>query len=90
MTVVKRFPAHPMPPVGPWEGRKQNPCNKCPAEAAFMGDLTAIGWDVRMLEPSLQPTNYARGNGQTPYTWAYKRLLFGQGCLFMFMLQLSV
>ena len=44
----------------------------------FRIDLTAIGSDVRMLELSLQPTKYARGNGQTLYTWDYKRLLFGQ------------
>ena len=31
-----------------------------------------------MLELSLQPTKYARGNGQTSYTWEYKRLLFGR------------
>jgi hypothetical protein len=30
-----------------------------------MGDLNAIGSDARMLEPSLQPTKYTRGNGQT-------------------------
>ena len=44
----------------------------------FHIDLTAIGSDVRMLELSLQPTKYARGNGQTLYTRDYKRLLFGQ------------
>jgi prepilin-type N-terminal cleavage/methylation domain-containing protein len=44
----------------------------------FHIDLTAIGSDVRMLELSLQPTKYARGNGQTLYTWDYKRLLFGR------------
>jgi len=44
----------------------------------FHIDLTAIGSDVRMLELSLQPTKYVRGNGQTLYTWDYKRLLFGQ------------
>lgn len=31
-----------------------------------------------MLELSLQPTKYTRGNGQTVYTWDYKRLLFGR------------
>jgi hypothetical protein len=31
-----------------------------------------------MLELSLQPTKYVRGNGQTVYTWDYKRLLFGR------------
>src|SRR5215471_4723324 len=44
----------------------------------FHLDLTAVGSDVRMLELSLQPTKYARGNGQTVYTWDYKRLLFGR------------
>jgi prepilin-type N-terminal cleavage/methylation domain-containing protein len=44
----------------------------------FHIDLTAVGSDVRMLELSLQPTKYARGNGQTVYTWDYKRLLFGR------------
>ena len=31
-----------------------------------------------MLELSLQPTQLVRGNGQTVYTWDYKRLLFGR------------
>ena len=44
----------------------------------FHIDLTAVGSDVRMLELSLQPTKFARGNGQTVYTWDYKRLLFGR------------
>jgi prepilin-type N-terminal cleavage/methylation domain-containing protein len=44
----------------------------------FHIDLTAVGSDVRMLELSLQPTRYSRGNGQTVYTWDYKRLLFGR------------
>src|SRR5216117_158539 len=44
----------------------------------FHIDLTAIGSDVRMLELSLQPTKYVRGNGQTIYTWDYKNLLFGR------------
>jgi hypothetical protein len=44
----------------------------------FHIDLTAVGSDVRMLELSLQPTRYARGNGQTVYTWDYKSLLFGR------------
>src|SRR6185295_8668870 len=34
--------------------------------------------DVRMLELSLQPTKFVRGNGQTVYTWDYKHLLFGR------------
>jgi prepilin-type N-terminal cleavage/methylation domain-containing protein len=44
----------------------------------FHIDLTAIGSDVRMLDLSLQPTKYARGQGRTVYTWDYKRLLFGR------------
>jgi len=44
----------------------------------FHIDLTAVGSDVRMIELSLQPTKYARANGQTVYTWDYKRLLFGR------------
>jgi len=44
----------------------------------FHIDLTAVASDVRMLELSLQPTKYVRGNGQTVYTWDYKRLLFGR------------
>ncbi|MSU58034.1 MAG: prepilin-type N-terminal cleavage/methylation domain-containing protein [Pedosphaera sp.] len=44
----------------------------------FHIDLTAVGSDVRMLELSLQPTKYARGSGQTVYTWDYKNLLFGR------------
>jgi prepilin-type N-terminal cleavage/methylation domain len=44
----------------------------------FHIDLTAVGSDVRMLELSLQPTKYARGSGQTVYTWDYKQLLFGR------------
>ncbi len=44
----------------------------------FHIDLAAVGSDVRMLELSLQPTEYSRVNGQTVYTWDYKRLLFGR------------
>ena len=44
----------------------------------FHIDLTAVGSDVRMLELSLQPTDYVRSNGQTVYTWDYKNLLFGR------------
>ena len=44
----------------------------------FHIDLTAVGSEVRMLELSLQPTKYARGSGQTVYTWDYKNLLFGR------------
>jgi prepilin-type N-terminal cleavage/methylation domain-containing protein len=44
----------------------------------FHIDVTAVGSDVRMLELSLQPTRLVRGNGQTVYTWDYKRLLFGR------------
>jgi len=43
----------------------------------FHIDLTAVGSDVRMLELSLQPKTYIRSNGQTVYTWDYKRLLLG-------------
>ena len=44
----------------------------------FQIDVTAVGSDVRMLELSLQPTSYTRGNGQTVYSWQYNRLLFGR------------
>lgn len=44
----------------------------------FHIDVSAVGSDVRMLELSLQPTKYSRANGQTIYTWDYKRLLFGR------------
>jgi prepilin-type N-terminal cleavage/methylation domain-containing protein len=44
----------------------------------FHIDLTAVGSDVRMLELSLQPTQYAHGKGQIVYTWNYKHLLFGR------------
>jgi len=44
----------------------------------FRIDLTAVGSDVRMLELSLQPTQFVRGNGQTVYTWDYKNLLYGR------------
>jgi prepilin-type N-terminal cleavage/methylation domain-containing protein len=44
----------------------------------FHIDLTAVGSDVRMLELSLQPTKYVRGNGRTVYTWDYKRLVYGR------------
>jgi Tfp pilus assembly major pilin PilA len=44
----------------------------------FHIDLTAVGSDVRLLELSLQPTKFVRGNGQTVYTWDYKNLLFGR------------
>jgi len=50
----------------------------CAILDTFHIDLTAIGSDVRMLELSLQPTKYARGNGKTVYTWDYKKLLFGR------------
>jgi prepilin-type N-terminal cleavage/methylation domain-containing protein len=45
---------------------------------SFHIDLTAVASDVRMLELSLQPTKYVRGEGKTVYTWAYDRLLFGR------------
>ena len=44
----------------------------------FHIDLSALGSDVRMLELSLQPTRYVRGNGQTLCTWDYNNLLFGR------------
>ena len=44
----------------------------------FQIDLTAVGSDVRMLDLSLQPTRFSRGNGQTVYTWSYQKLLFGR------------
>lgn len=44
----------------------------------FQIDLAAVGSDVRMLELSLQPTAYSRGDGQTTYTWNYKHILFGR------------
>jgi prepilin-type N-terminal cleavage/methylation domain-containing protein len=50
----------------------------CSILDTFHIDLTAVGSDVRMLELSLQPTKYTRGDGQTVYTWDYKRLLFGR------------
>ena len=50
----------------------------CSILDTFRIDLTAVGSDVRMLELSLQPTKYTRGDGQTVYTWDYKRLLFGR------------
>src|SRR5581483_9617208 len=50
----------------------------CSILDTFHIDLTAVGSDVRMLELSLQPTKYSRGNGRTVYTWDYKRLLFGR------------
>jgi prepilin-type N-terminal cleavage/methylation domain-containing protein len=44
----------------------------------FHIDLTAMGSGVRLLELSLQPTKYSRGNGQTVYSWDYQKLLFGR------------
>lgn len=44
----------------------------------FKINLTATGSDVRMLDLSMQPTNTARNNGSTTYTWDYKRLMFGR------------
>ena len=44
----------------------------------FDVSMEAKGSDVRLLELSLQPTKLARQAGSTTYTWAYKRLLFGQ------------
>jgi prepilin-type N-terminal cleavage/methylation domain-containing protein len=50
----------------------------CDILDTFHIDLTAVGSDVRMLELSLQPTQYSRSNGQTVYVWDYQRLLFGR------------
>jgi len=50
----------------------------CGFLVTFHIHLTPVGSDVRMLDLSLQPTKYVRGNGQTVYTWDYKRLLFGR------------
>jgi hypothetical protein len=44
----------------------------------FDVSMEATGSDVRLLELSLQPTRLARQSGSTTYTWAYRRLLFGQ------------
>jgi prepilin-type N-terminal cleavage/methylation domain-containing protein len=44
----------------------------------FHIEVTAVGSDVRMLELSLQPTKYEKGDGKTVYTWDYSRLLFGR------------
>ena len=44
----------------------------------FDVSMQAEGSDVRLLELSLQPTKLARQAGSTTYTWAYKRLMFGQ------------
>ncbi len=44
----------------------------------FRIELTAKESDVRMLELSLQPTRFSRGDGQTTYVWDYKRLMFGR------------
>jgi prepilin-type N-terminal cleavage/methylation domain-containing protein len=50
----------------------------CSILDTFRLELTTVGSDVRMLELSLQPTRYVRGNSQTVYIWDYKRLLFGR------------
>src|SRR5207247_6765263 len=54
------------------------PVPRCGTLYTFRTDLPAVGSDVPMLELSLQPTKYARGNGQTVYTWDYRHLLFGR------------
>ena len=43
--------------------------------------LTAQGSDVRLLELSLQPTDYERSGGSSTYRWEYSRLLFGRPVL---------
>jgi len=44
----------------------------------FKITLTAAGSDVRMLELSMQPTEYRREGGQTVYIWDYSKLMFGR------------
>jgi prepilin-type N-terminal cleavage/methylation domain-containing protein len=44
----------------------------------FQITLAANVSDVRLLELSLQPTDWTRTGGTTTYTWDYERLLFGQ------------
>ena len=77
-----KLPSEPVPmsisysAVGKGVYNLQTP--PCSILDTFHIDLTAVGSDVRMLELSLQPTKYTRGDGQTVYTWDYKRLLFGR------------
>jgi type II secretory pathway pseudopilin PulG len=44
----------------------------------FRIELAANGSDVRMLELSLQPTNFSHTPNRTTYVWDYKRLMFGR------------
>jgi prepilin-type N-terminal cleavage/methylation domain-containing protein len=44
----------------------------------FQITLVANGSDLRLMELSLQPTDWGRMSGTTVYTWDYKRLMFGQ------------
>jgi prepilin-type N-terminal cleavage/methylation domain-containing protein len=41
-------------------------------------NLTANGSDIRMLELSMQPTEFHRESGKTTYSWNYKRLMYGR------------
>jgi prepilin-type N-terminal cleavage/methylation domain-containing protein len=76
------LPAEPTPMIIAYSAAGKGLYNLQPPPSGILDtlhiDLTAIGSDVRMLELSLQPTKYIRGNGRTVYTWDYKRLLFGR------------
>ena len=76
------LPAEPTPMTIAYSAAGKGLYNLQPPPGAILDtfhiDLSAVGSDVRMLELSLQPTKYTRGNGQTVYTWDYKRLLFGR------------
>ena len=76
------LPAEPTPMTIAYTAAGKGLYNLQPPPSSILDtfhiDLTAIGSEVRMLELSLQPTKYMRGNGQTVYTWDYKRLLFGR------------
>jgi prepilin-type N-terminal cleavage/methylation domain-containing protein len=76
------LPAMPTPMTITYSAAGKGLYNLQPPPAGILDtfhiDLTAVGSDVRMLELSLQPTKYVRGNGQTVYTWDYKCLLFGR------------
>ena len=76
------LPAEPTPMTIAYSAAGKGLYNLQPPPSGILDtfhiDLSAIGSDVRMLELSLQPTKYARANGQTVYTWDYKRLLFGR------------
>ena len=44
----------------------------------FTMNLTTKGSDVRMLELSMQPTDWSRDGSGITYTWDYPRLMFGR------------